>query len=91
MNLRKTLAAGAIAALMGTGLVAASVMPAAAHQECNQWGHCWYVPDHNGFGVYFHSGYDRWHHYDHDRGDYWRHRGYDHDWRWHHEHDDYDR
>jgi len=89
MNLRKTLAATAVAALVGTGLVAGSATTASAREVCNQWGHCWWQSDY-GYHGYYHSDWDRWHHrdYDHwrDRDRYYHH-DYDRDRDWHHDRD----
>src|SRR5262249_14476197 len=48
MIFRKALAAGALAALIGGGMVVASTDAASARIVCNQWGRCWHQPS---FGV----------------------------------------
>jgi len=89
MMIRKALAASALAALIGGGMVAATATDASARTVCNQWGRCWHESGYYGYrGSYYHSGYGydwryhhRYHDYDRDRDS----------WRWRHHHHDYDR
>lgn len=94
MTIRKALAAGALATLIGGGMVAASTAPADAYTRCNSYGRCWNVGgdyDRGDYryhrGDYDRSGYDwRWRHY-HRWHDYDRYR-HDHDY-YHHDYDRY--
>ena len=91
MTIRKALAASALTALIGGGMLAASTSEASARIVCNQWGRCWHEHGYYGYrGGYYHSDYDDWR-YRHRYRDYDRDRDY---WRYHHNHDydrDYDR
>ncbi len=86
MIFRKALAAGALAALLGGGMVVASTDTASARIVCNQWGHCWHQPGpffHTGWGWHNRWGWHRWGW--HNRWGWhagWGWRG--NDWRWRH-------
>ncbi len=90
MIFRKALAASALAALIGGGMLAATTGEASARTVCNQWGNCWHEPGYYGDrGAYYHSDYDSWRYrYRHRYHDYDRDRDY---WRYHHHDRDYDR
>jgi hypothetical protein len=79
MTIRKALAASALAALIGGGMLAASTTEASARTVCNQWGRCWHERGYGYYGYrgdYYHSDYGDWR---------YRHRDYDRDyWRYHH-------
>ena len=87
MTIRKALAAGALATLIGGGMVAVSTAPADAYSRCNSYGRCYDDRgDYRHHDYYNHTGYDwRWRHYHHDYDRYRRDR--DRDYR----HHDYDR
>lgn len=56
LRLKKILATGALAALVGAGTVVASTAPASAYVVCNRWGNCWHVHRHYYYPAYY-GGY----------------------------------
>jgi hypothetical protein len=73
---------GALAALIGAGVLAATATNASAYVVCNRAGDCWHTHDRYaypaGFGINIHDDKWRWRHHDryrwheHDGRGYWR-------------------